>query len=173
MLPVVEETQAQFGWADQLVVAVQQALGLGLVQGLVDRVDAHTDDTRNPGTGEVIAKVSASAPKDAALAVNCSSRALDHEMWSKMDAADRGRLIFNLADRIEQEAGELALLDQEARSATVEADEDLVCYVLDRASFDKLTRQDPAIAINLLSNLGRELASHLRRANRTIYQLAS
>lgn len=69
--------------------------------------------------------------------------------------------------------GELALLDQEARSATVEADEDLVCYVLDRASFDKLTRQDPAIAIKLLTNLGRELASHLRRANRTIYQLAS
>jgi CRP-like cAMP-binding protein len=69
--------------------------------------------------------------------------------------------------------GELALLDQEARSATVEADEDLVCYVLDRASFDKLTRLDPAIAIKLLANLGRELASHLRRANRTIYQLAS
>lgn len=69
--------------------------------------------------------------------------------------------------------GELALLDQESRSATVEADENLVCYVLNRASFDKLTRQDPAIAIKLLTNLGRELASHLRRANRTIYQLAS
>ena len=69
--------------------------------------------------------------------------------------------------------GELALLDQESRSATVEADEDLVCYVLDRASFDTLTRQDPVIAIKLLTNLGRELASHLRRANRTIYQLAS
>ena len=69
--------------------------------------------------------------------------------------------------------GELALLDQEARSATVEADSDLVCYVLDRAGFDKLTRHDPAIAIKLLTNLGRELASHLRRANRTIYQLAS
>ncbi len=69
--------------------------------------------------------------------------------------------------------GEMALLDQEARSATVEADEDLLCYVLDRAGFDKLTRQNPAIAIKLLTNLGRELASHLRRANRTIYQLAS
>ena len=69
--------------------------------------------------------------------------------------------------------GELALLDQEARSATVEADEDLVCYVLDRATFEKLTRHDPSIAIKLLTNLGRELASHLRRANRTIYQLAS
>lgn len=69
--------------------------------------------------------------------------------------------------------GEMALLDQEARSATVEADEGMVCYVLDRDSFDALTRQHPSIAIKLLTNLGRELASHLRRANRTIYQLAS
>jgi anti-anti-sigma factor len=69
--------------------------------------------------------------------------------------------------------GELALLDQEARSASVEADENLVCYVLTRDSFDRLTAQYPAIAIKLLTNLGRELASHLRRANRTINQLAS
>ncbi len=69
--------------------------------------------------------------------------------------------------------GELALLDQKARSATVAADEELVCYVLDRGSFDQLTRHNPVIAIKLLANLGRELASHLRRATRTIYQFAS
>jgi CRP-like cAMP-binding protein len=69
--------------------------------------------------------------------------------------------------------GELALLDQEARSATVEADEELVCYVITREGFDRLTRDHPAIAIKLLTNLGRELSSRLRRANRTIYQLAS
>ena len=68
--------------------------------------------------------------------------------------------------------GELALLDQGARSATVEADDDLVCYVLTQASFETLTRRDPAIAIKLLTNLGRELSSRLRGANRTIYQLA-
>jgi SulP family sulfate permease len=68
--------------------------------------------------------------------------------------------------------GELALLDQEARSATVEADEELVCYVLAHASFMTLTQNNPSIAIKLLTNLGRELSSRLRRANRTIYQLA-
>jgi CRP-like cAMP-binding protein len=69
--------------------------------------------------------------------------------------------------------GEVALLDREARSATVEADEDLVCYVLTRLNFDKLTAAHPAVAIKLLTNLGRELSGRLRRANRTIYQLAS
>lgn len=69
--------------------------------------------------------------------------------------------------------GELALLDDEVRSATVEADEELVCYVLSHASFVQLTQHHPTAAIKLLGNLGRELSSRLRRANRTIYQLAS
>ena len=69
--------------------------------------------------------------------------------------------------------GEVALLDREARSATVEADEELVCYVLTRADFDNLTAEHPAVAIKLLTNLGREISGRLRRANRTIYQLAS
>jgi len=69
--------------------------------------------------------------------------------------------------------GEVALLDREARSATVEADEELVCYVLTRASFETLTAEHPAVAIKLLTNLGREISGRLRRANRTIYQLAS
>ena len=69
--------------------------------------------------------------------------------------------------------GEIALLDQEVRSASVLADENLVCYVLTRADFLILSRQHPFIAIKLLGNLARELSSRLRRANRTIYQLAS
>lgn len=69
--------------------------------------------------------------------------------------------------------GEVALLDREARSATVEADDELVCYVLTRQRFETLTAGHPAVTIKLLTNLGREMSGRLRRANRTIYQLAS
>jgi anti-anti-sigma factor len=69
--------------------------------------------------------------------------------------------------------GEIALLDQEPRSATIEADEDLVCYLLDHDAFEILAREQPGSAIKLLTNLGRELAARLRRANRTIQELAS
>lgn len=67
--------------------------------------------------------------------------------------------------------GELALLDQQPRSATVTADEDAVCYVLSDAAFKALVRNHPSIAITLLTNLGRELSGRLRRANATISQL--
>jgi CRP-like cAMP-binding protein len=67
--------------------------------------------------------------------------------------------------------GEVALLDRQPRSATVTADQDLVCYVLSADAFDALTVEDPPTAIHLLSNLGRELSRRLRRATAMVSQL--
>jgi len=64
--------------------------------------------------------------------------------------------------------GEMALLDREARSATVQADEPLVCYVLDRPAYERIERDMPAIAIKLLTNLGAELSARLRQSNRML-----
>jgi CRP-like cAMP-binding protein len=68
--------------------------------------------------------------------------------------------------------GEMALLDRERRSATVTADEGLVCYVLERAGFDELSRSHPHAVRALLLNMGRELSLRMRRANRTLSELA-
>ena len=67
--------------------------------------------------------------------------------------------------------GEMALLDREARSATVQADAPLVCYVLDRPAYERIEREMHAIAIKLLTNLGSELSARLRQANRMLNQL--
>lgn len=67
--------------------------------------------------------------------------------------------------------GELALLDTEVRSASVQADEDLVCFVLEQEVFEQLASEHPHIAVTLLRNLGRELSKRLRSANRVIYQM--
>jgi len=64
--------------------------------------------------------------------------------------------------------GEMALLDRGPRSATVIADEALVCYTLDRARFEELSVAHPRIGMSLLSNLMRELVSRMRRANLTM-----
>jgi len=77
----------------------------------VDSSDGKTFDTYNPATGEVIAKVAHATTKDVDMAVKAARRALETGPWGRMDAADRGRLMFKLADRIEQEAGELAMLE--------------------------------------------------------------
>jgi MFS superfamily sulfate permease-like transporter/CRP-like cAMP-binding protein len=67
--------------------------------------------------------------------------------------------------------GEMALLDRERRSATVTADEMLVCYVLERSSFDQLAASHPRAGLALLASLARELSRRMRRANRTLLEL--
>jgi MFS superfamily sulfate permease-like transporter len=67
--------------------------------------------------------------------------------------------------------GELAFLDAGPRSATVVADDDVICYVISDKQFAALAKHTPEVAIKLLSRLGRELSRRLRRANLTIHQL--
>ena len=59
----------------------------------------------------MIAKVAAAGAADVDKAVKAARRALESGPWSTMDAADRGRLLFKLADLVEQNADELAALE--------------------------------------------------------------
>jgi aldehyde dehydrogenase (NAD+) len=77
----------------------------------VDSSDGGTFDTYNPATGQVLAKVSAATTADVDKAVKAARRALESGPWKKMDAADRGRLLFKLADLIERDAKDLAALE--------------------------------------------------------------
>jgi len=77
----------------------------------VDPGQGGTFDTYNPATGEVIAKVAAASAADVDRAVKAARAALESGPWGRMDAVERGRLIFRLADLIEQNAEELATLE--------------------------------------------------------------
>ncbi len=70
-----------------------------------------TFDTIHPATEEVIAEVAEGDTEDVDLAVDAARAQFDGGEWSKMDARDRGRLIYRLADLIEAEADELAALE--------------------------------------------------------------
>jgi CRP/FNR family transcriptional regulator len=55
--------------------------------------------------------------------------------------------------------GELALLDDGPRTATVLADGDVVTLTITRARFRKLLREEPSIAIGIAEELARRLRS--------------
>lgn len=75
----------------------------------VPALDGATIDTINPHDGSVITQVAEAKAADVDLAVAAATRAFP--AWSRMAAADRGRLLLKLADRIEECADELALLE--------------------------------------------------------------
>jgi len=74
-------------------------------------VSGKTFETINPATEEVITHVAEGDAADVDLAVAAAREALDHGPWSRMDARDRGRLMYKLADLIEEEIDELAALE--------------------------------------------------------------
>jgi SulP family sulfate permease len=67
--------------------------------------------------------------------------------------------------------GEMALLDAKPRSASVQADNAMVCYVMSRAVFDELVARHGAIALKLLTSLSQELGRRVRFANEIIDHL--
>ena len=65
----------------------------------------------NPSTEQVITEVQEGGALDIDLAVRAARKAFDEGPWSKMSGSERGKLIFKLADLIEQNADELAMLE--------------------------------------------------------------
>ena len=61
--------------------------------------------------------------------------------------------------------GEMSLINSARRSASIIADEPVVCYELLQDGFSKMLAQYPTIAAKLLSNLARELSRRLRRTS--------
>ena len=70
------------------------------------------------------------------------------------------------------EFGEMALLGQTTRSASVYADTDVSCRVLDAQDFARLAEAVPELRITVLQNLATDMAERLRGANRWIAALA-
>jgi len=85
--------------------------GLIIDGQLVPAVSGRTFATINPATGEEIAQVAHGGREDIALAVAAARRAFENPTWRRMSAVDRSNLLLKLADLIERNAEELAVLE--------------------------------------------------------------
>ena len=65
----------------------------------------------NPATEETLCRVPRGAAEDIGRAVRAARRAFEEGPWRRMPPSERGRLLWRLADRIEEHADELALLE--------------------------------------------------------------
>jgi phenylacetaldehyde dehydrogenase len=77
----------------------------------VNATSGKTFPTYNPATGEVLAQVAEGDRADIDLAVQAARRAFDSGPWSRMTASERGKLVWKLADLLEQHTEEFATLE--------------------------------------------------------------
>ncbi len=76
----------------------------------VDAESGKTFTTPNPATGDTLAEVAEGDKADIDKAVNAARKAFEGK-WSKISARDRGRILYKLAQLIEERTPELAALE--------------------------------------------------------------
>ena len=76
-----------------------------------DALSGKTFATINPATEEKIAEVPYAGKEDVDIAVKAATHAFYEGAWPKMDARDRGRCLYKLADLIEKNIDDLAALE--------------------------------------------------------------
>ena len=130
-------------------------------------VNAKSGDTfhvYNPATGEVMAHIAAGDHADIDLAVRAARRAFEGGPWSRMTHSERGKLIWKLADLIEENLEEFAQIESldngkplsVARVADIPLAIDLFRYMSGWTS--KIEGQTIS-----LSNLGQEYFAYTLR----------
>ena len=77
----------------------------------VESASGKTFPTVNPATGEEICRVAEADAADVDKAVHAAREAFEKGPWRRMAAAERGKLLYKLADLIEKNADELARLE--------------------------------------------------------------
>ncbi len=77
----------------------------------VNAASGKTFPVYNPATGEVMAKVAEGDREDIDRAVKAARKAFETGPWTKMSASERGRLMWKLADLIEQRTEEFAQIE--------------------------------------------------------------
>nr|XP_036862062.1 mitochondrial 10-formyltetrahydrofolate dehydrogenase [Manis javanica] len=76
-----------------------------------DADDGKTYDTINPTDGSTICKVSYASLVDVDKAVAAAKNAFENGEWGRMNARERGRLMYRLADLLEENQEELATIE--------------------------------------------------------------
>src|SRR3982074_2714016 len=92
----------------------------------VGSASGETFPVYDPSTEEIIAQVASSNAADVDRAVNAARAAFDLGPWGKTNAAERGRILFKLAEKIRQNTAMLAELEsRNSGKPIVEAEFDI------------------------------------------------
>ena len=90
-------------------LAMQQRL---LVNGRwIDASDGETSEVYNPSSGEVISHAAAASKGDAEQAIAAARHSFDNNSWTGMTPAQRGKILWRIADLMEENAEKLAELE--------------------------------------------------------------
>lgn len=101
----------------EYVISSKVARRLGGIQRLLINGEWHTagngrvESIHNPSTGEVITTAASATIEDAEMAVAAARSSFDNHTWTGLTPAHRARVLWRIADLIEENAEEIAELE--------------------------------------------------------------
>lgn len=96
-----------------------------------DGSNGQTMQTINPATGEAWARFACTSEADVNRAIHAARRALNEGEWSTMTATQRGKLLYKLADLIEEHAQTLGELETKDSGKLLAETQSQTGYVAD------------------------------------------
>lgn len=90
---------------------------------------AATFDSINPATGQVWAKMPEARTDQVNRAVDAADQALQHPEWAGLTASQRGKLLYKLADLVEQAALRLAEIETSDTGKIIRETSSQIAYV--------------------------------------------
>jgi CRP-like cAMP-binding protein len=93
--------------------------------------------------------------------VEVLKRTLDNDVFTIVTLTDEEDVFF----------GELALMDEELRSASVTANTDCEFLVINREDFNRLGEEDPRLGLLVTRAIGRAVSRRLRKTNEDLITL--
>lgn len=91
----------------------------------------------------------------------------------KGDFAETEKSMVRLNAEVVSFFGEMALLENDARSATITAVSDCILYEISRDDFQQLGLENPAIGYAILLQMSKGLCARIRKSNRDILKLTT
>lgn len=128
----------------------------------VDAVSGKIFATLNPATEEPLANVAEGDKADIDLAVKAARKAFEEGLWRRMDARDRGKILMKIAELIEKNKEEFAMLDTLdkgkpiSESTVVDVPASAECFLYYAGWADKLHGETIPVRGNYLNYTLRE-----------------
>src|SRR4051812_7466734 len=94
---------------DAALAAVPRGLFIG--GAWVDAAGGGTIPVVDPSTGEQIFEIAEGTAADVDAAVAAAREAFEHGPWNQLSPSERGRIVWRIAELIEEHGEELALLE--------------------------------------------------------------